>query len=175
MYQPLCRTGSESEETKDVQSVCLSLGHIAEPDIVTQSRSLIEIYAIQTSYGKANQEVIRIEKLPGTSVGKRIELSLFVKDMDHSISSISLTIYTTTLDKNPAYNQEGICKDERLCHTIIEGIKSACKNMRKMTRTVKQPSSINAELEFSSIRWLLSMDRQFRHSVTGRICFVGNA
>ena len=54
-----------------------------------------------------------------TSVGKRIELSIFVKPVKDDKSAISLTIYTVSLDKNPAYHQEGICKDDKLWKIYI--------------------------------------------------------
>ena len=83
---------------------------------------------MQSGIIKAKKYIDR-EKLLSTSVGKRIELSIFVKPVKDDKSAISLTIYTVSLDKNPAYHQEGICKDDKLYKTIIQGIKST--NIRR--------------------------------------------
>lgn len=86
----------------------------------------IDCIDLPSGFIKAKKYIAK-EKLLSTSVGKRIELSLFVKPIDDNKSTISLTIYTVTLDKNSAYHQEGICKDESLYQAIIEDVKTECK------------------------------------------------
>lgn len=81
----------------------------------------IDCIDIQSGFVKAKKYIDR-EKLFSASIGKRLELSIFVKPIDENKSSISLTIYTTVLSKNPDFRKEGICKDNALYSSIIQGI-----------------------------------------------------
>ena len=97
-------------------------------DYLQENEFCIDCVDLQSGFIKAKKYIDR-EKLLSTSVGIRIELSIFVKPVKDDKSAISLTIYTVSLDKNPAYHQEGICKDDKLYKTIIQGIKST--NIRR--------------------------------------------
>lgn len=84
----------------------------------------IDCMDMQSGFVKAKKYIDR-EKLFSAYIGKRLELSIFVKPIGENKSSVSLTIYTTVLSRNPEFRKEGICKDDALYSSIIQGIKSA--------------------------------------------------
>lgn len=90
-------------------------------DYLREHEFCIDCVDCQLGFVKA-KKYVENDKLLSTSIGKRIELSIFVSPVDDAQSSLSLSIYCISLDKNPAFHQEGMCKDEKIYQSLIQGI-----------------------------------------------------
>ena len=117
--------GNVFAQTSDSHAVELPQDSLYQKTIhyLQDNDFFIDCMDTRSGFVKAKKYIDR-EKLFSAFIGKRMELSIFVKPIDESKSSISLTIYTTALSRNPEFREEGICKDDALFVSIIQGIKS---------------------------------------------------
>ena len=116
-------TGNMAAQTLEPYTVEQSKDSLFHRTISYLQKNQYFIDCIDTASGfiKA-KKYVKNEKLLRVTLGRRTELSIIIRPVRESDSSLSVCIYQTTLEENPFYHEEGMPEDTALYQTIVRGI-----------------------------------------------------